>query len=41
MREALEPYREVCDEFVVFDWTDRPMQSTVDDLTAALSENPA
>lgn len=37
MREALEPYREVCDEFVVFDWTDRPLQSTVDDLTAALS----
>jgi len=37
MRAALEPYREVCDEFVVFDWTDRPMRSTVDDLTAALS----
>jgi alkanesulfonate monooxygenase SsuD/methylene tetrahydromethanopterin reductase-like flavin-dependent oxidoreductase (luciferase family) len=36
MREALAPYREVCDEFVVFDWTDRPMSSTVDDLAAAL-----
>jgi alkanesulfonate monooxygenase SsuD/methylene tetrahydromethanopterin reductase-like flavin-dependent oxidoreductase (luciferase family) len=35
-REALEPYRAVCDEFVVFDWFDRPMQSTIDDLTAAL-----
>jgi alkanesulfonate monooxygenase SsuD/methylene tetrahydromethanopterin reductase-like flavin-dependent oxidoreductase (luciferase family) len=34
--EAIEPYRAVCDEFVVFDWTDRPMQSTIDDLTAAL-----
>lgn len=33
---ALEPYREVCDEFVVFDWFDRPLQSTIDDLTAAL-----
>lgn len=33
---AIEPYREVCDEFVVFDWFDRPLQSTVDDLTAAL-----
>jgi alkanesulfonate monooxygenase SsuD/methylene tetrahydromethanopterin reductase-like flavin-dependent oxidoreductase (luciferase family) len=33
---SLEPYREVCDEFVVFDWFDRPMQSTIDDLTAAL-----
>jgi F420-dependent oxidoreductase-like protein len=33
---ALEPYREVCDEFLVFDWFDRPMQSTLDDLTAAL-----
>jgi alkanesulfonate monooxygenase SsuD/methylene tetrahydromethanopterin reductase-like flavin-dependent oxidoreductase (luciferase family) len=32
----LEPYREVCDEFVVFDWWDRPLQSTLDDLTAAL-----
>jgi alkanesulfonate monooxygenase SsuD/methylene tetrahydromethanopterin reductase-like flavin-dependent oxidoreductase (luciferase family) len=32
----LEPYREVCDEFVVFDWFDRPAQSTLDDLTAAL-----
>jgi len=35
-REALEPYRAVCDEFVVFDWSDRPLQSTIDDLTAAL-----
>jgi alkanesulfonate monooxygenase SsuD/methylene tetrahydromethanopterin reductase-like flavin-dependent oxidoreductase (luciferase family) len=35
-REALEPYREVCDEFVVFDWSDRPLQSTVDDLTGAV-----
>ena len=34
--EAIEPYRAVCDEFVVFDWTDRPMQSTIDDLTAAM-----
>jgi len=34
--EKLEPYREVCDEFVVFDWFDRPLQSTIDDLTAAL-----
>jgi alkanesulfonate monooxygenase SsuD/methylene tetrahydromethanopterin reductase-like flavin-dependent oxidoreductase (luciferase family) len=34
--EAIEPYRAVCDEFVVFDWTDRPMQSTLDDLTAAM-----
>ena len=33
---ALEPYPEVCDEFVVFDWSDRPMQSTIDDLVAAL-----
>jgi alkanesulfonate monooxygenase SsuD/methylene tetrahydromethanopterin reductase-like flavin-dependent oxidoreductase (luciferase family) len=33
---AVAPYREVCDEFVVFDWFDRPLQSTVDDLTAAL-----
>jgi alkanesulfonate monooxygenase SsuD/methylene tetrahydromethanopterin reductase-like flavin-dependent oxidoreductase (luciferase family) len=41
IREELEPYREVCDEFVVFDWTDRPMKSTVDDLTAALSEGAA
>ena len=41
VREALEPYREVCDEFVVFDWTDRPLQSTVDDLTAALAVGPA
>jgi alkanesulfonate monooxygenase SsuD/methylene tetrahydromethanopterin reductase-like flavin-dependent oxidoreductase (luciferase family) len=30
------PYAEVCDEFVVFDWNDRPLQSTIDDLTAAL-----
>jgi alkanesulfonate monooxygenase SsuD/methylene tetrahydromethanopterin reductase-like flavin-dependent oxidoreductase (luciferase family) len=35
-RRALEPYREVCDEFVVFDWGDRPLRSTVEDLTAAL-----
>jgi alkanesulfonate monooxygenase SsuD/methylene tetrahydromethanopterin reductase-like flavin-dependent oxidoreductase (luciferase family) len=34
---ALEPYPAVCDEFVVFDWCDRPMQATVDDLTAALA----
>jgi alkanesulfonate monooxygenase SsuD/methylene tetrahydromethanopterin reductase-like flavin-dependent oxidoreductase (luciferase family) len=33
---ALEPYRAVCDEFVVFDWFDRPLQNTIDDLTAAL-----
>jgi alkanesulfonate monooxygenase SsuD/methylene tetrahydromethanopterin reductase-like flavin-dependent oxidoreductase (luciferase family) len=33
---SLEPFRAVCDEFVVFDWFDRPMQSTIDDLTAAL-----
>jgi alkanesulfonate monooxygenase SsuD/methylene tetrahydromethanopterin reductase-like flavin-dependent oxidoreductase (luciferase family) len=33
---ALEPYHEVCDEFLVFDWWDRPMQSTLDDLAAAL-----
>jgi alkanesulfonate monooxygenase SsuD/methylene tetrahydromethanopterin reductase-like flavin-dependent oxidoreductase (luciferase family) len=32
----VEPYRAVCDEFVVFDWSDRPLQSTIDDLTAAL-----
>lgn len=36
-REALAPYREICDEFVVFDWSDRPARSTIDDLTAALS----
>jgi alkanesulfonate monooxygenase SsuD/methylene tetrahydromethanopterin reductase-like flavin-dependent oxidoreductase (luciferase family) len=36
-REALEPYHDVCDEFVVFDWSDRPLQSTVDDLSAALT----
>jgi alkanesulfonate monooxygenase SsuD/methylene tetrahydromethanopterin reductase-like flavin-dependent oxidoreductase (luciferase family) len=35
--QALEPYPAVCDEFVVFDWFDRPLQSTIDDLTAALS----
>ena len=35
-REALDPYREVCDEFVVFDWSDRPLESTIGDLTAAL-----
>jgi alkanesulfonate monooxygenase SsuD/methylene tetrahydromethanopterin reductase-like flavin-dependent oxidoreductase (luciferase family) len=33
---AIQPYHAVCDEFVVFDWFDRPMQSTIDDLTAAL-----
>jgi len=33
---ALEPYHEVCEEFLVFDWFDRPMQSTLDDLTAAV-----
>jgi alkanesulfonate monooxygenase SsuD/methylene tetrahydromethanopterin reductase-like flavin-dependent oxidoreductase (luciferase family) len=35
--QALEPYRAVCDEFVVFDWSDRPAQSTIDDLAAALA----
>ena len=35
--EALEPYRAVCDEFVVLDWFDRPLQSTIADFTAALS----
>jgi alkanesulfonate monooxygenase SsuD/methylene tetrahydromethanopterin reductase-like flavin-dependent oxidoreductase (luciferase family) len=35
--EAIEPYRAVCDEFVVFDWSDRPLQSTIDDLTSALA----
>jgi alkanesulfonate monooxygenase SsuD/methylene tetrahydromethanopterin reductase-like flavin-dependent oxidoreductase (luciferase family) len=35
-RAQLAPYRDVCDEFVVFDWFDRPVQSTIDDLTAAL-----
>jgi alkanesulfonate monooxygenase SsuD/methylene tetrahydromethanopterin reductase-like flavin-dependent oxidoreductase (luciferase family) len=34
--EALEPYDAVCDEFVVFDWFDRPLQSTIDDLTSAV-----
>ena len=33
---AIEPYRAICDEFLVFDWFDRPLQSTIDDLTAAL-----
>ena len=37
LAQALEPYPAVCDEFVVFDWFDRPLQSTIDDLTAALS----
>jgi F420-dependent oxidoreductase-like protein len=37
MAEALAPYQDVCDEFVVFDWSDRGMQATVDDLTAALT----
>ena len=36
LAEAIEPYRAVCDEFLVFDWFDRPLQSTIDDLTAAL-----
>jgi len=36
LHEALEPYRAVCDEFLVFDWHDRPVQATIDDLTAAL-----
>jgi len=36
LAEALEPYRAVCDEFVVFDWADRPLQATIDDLTVAL-----
>jgi alkanesulfonate monooxygenase SsuD/methylene tetrahydromethanopterin reductase-like flavin-dependent oxidoreductase (luciferase family) len=35
--EALEPYHAVCDEFVVFDWSDRPTQDTIADLTAALA----
>ena len=35
LRAELEPYRAVCDEFVVFDWTDRPMESTLGDLRAA------
>jgi alkanesulfonate monooxygenase SsuD/methylene tetrahydromethanopterin reductase-like flavin-dependent oxidoreductase (luciferase family) len=33
---ALEPYPAVCDEFLVFDWSDRPLRSTLDDLAAAL-----
>jgi F420-dependent oxidoreductase-like protein len=37
MVEALSPYRDVCDEFVVFDWSNRPPQATLDDLGAALS----
>jgi len=36
LRAVLEPYREVCDEFVVFDWSDRPVQATLDDLASAL-----
>jgi alkanesulfonate monooxygenase SsuD/methylene tetrahydromethanopterin reductase-like flavin-dependent oxidoreductase (luciferase family) len=36
LRDALEPYRDVCDEFVVFDWSDRPAQATLDDLAAAV-----
>jgi F420-dependent oxidoreductase-like protein len=36
LAEAVEPYREICDEFVVFDWTDRPTESTLADLRAAL-----
>jgi F420-dependent oxidoreductase-like protein len=36
LADMLVPYRDVCDEFVVFDWSDRPMQSTLDDLRAAL-----
>ena len=34
---VLAPYREVCDEFVLLDWADRPLGSTVADLTAALA----
>ena len=34
--EGIEPYRAVCDEFVVFDWSDRPLAATLDDLAAAL-----
>ena len=33
---AIDAYRPVCDEFVVFDWTDRPTASTLSDLRAAL-----
>ncbi len=33
---AVDPYRAVCDEFVVFDWWDRPVDSTLSDLRAAL-----
>ena len=40
-RRPLEPYRAVCDEFLVFDWSDRPLQSTIDDLTAALAAEKA
>lgn len=36
MATAVQPYGQVCDEFVVLDWSDRPLQSTIDDLTAAL-----
>jgi alkanesulfonate monooxygenase SsuD/methylene tetrahydromethanopterin reductase-like flavin-dependent oxidoreductase (luciferase family) len=34
--EALEPYLSICEEFVVFDWTDRTMDATLSDLRAAL-----
>jgi alkanesulfonate monooxygenase SsuD/methylene tetrahydromethanopterin reductase-like flavin-dependent oxidoreductase (luciferase family) len=37
LAEALAPYREVCDEFVVFDWSNRPKKSTLADLAAALA----
>jgi F420-dependent oxidoreductase-like protein len=37
MAEALAPYRGVCDEFVVFDWSNRPPEATLADLEAALS----
>lgn len=33
---SVEPYLAVCDELVVLDWWDRPLRSTLDDLTAAL-----
>jgi alkanesulfonate monooxygenase SsuD/methylene tetrahydromethanopterin reductase-like flavin-dependent oxidoreductase (luciferase family) len=33
----LEPYRLVCDEFVVVDWASRPLQATIDDLKRALT----
>ena len=33
---VLEGYRAVCDEFVVFDWPGRPVETTVSDLRSAL-----